>query len=696
MSDRSVDNYRTALDSASDPAPLVPRAGRGGRRHTLLPPALALFLALAGIYLLTSGGHTYSYDEETMFGLTISIVERGSLVVPTCPGCAVLRSIPMPEGRNYSRYGPLQSIVAIPPYLLGRALASGDDAATWIGTRYAATLLTALVTAAIGALLYALIRRVGYSHRIALVTALLYGLGTQAWPRAKTFFADPLTTLLILGAVYCWWRLDQPIPRERSGGAVARWAVGIALCCGLAVGVKFGAGIILPIFGLAGAASLWGRWRREGLSLRNLIAATVAAAAVLGFLLALVGLYNWVRFASPFETGYGGREVGAVQQGNWREALPGLLISPGKGLVLFSPIVLLGLLSFGPFARRAPRLALLVAVLAVEHVAFYARVPQWDGGTCWGPRYLDFIVPLLVLPLAAGLAWLIAPERTRGVRLVLGGFAGVVIALALVVQLLGVLINFDTGYNLITTGRRYWTVANSPPLVHARILNERVGAWSAVRFPRQDRIIPERGIPVTTETAPIWPRYLPQEAALRVHANGTAPLSGALLYDDARERQEPPARFVVLVNGRAVATTGPTPAPEIGPHAYRLTFAVRDAGASARDFTLTIRNEQFATLGPSWTHAVTVVAGGQELPTVRRPLLLPFPDDDPERWAWFFTERNQHLVDLWPWYIAILPLPIGFATLLYVGVGGGATVMLLLGVLSLFTAGHGVRRTRES
>ena len=672
------------------------RAGWGGRRHTLPPPALALFLALAGIYLLTSGGHTYSYDEETMFGLTISIVERGSLVVPTCPGCAVLRSIPMPEGRNYSRYGPLQSIVAIPPYLLGRALASGDNAATWIGTRYAATLLTALVTAAIGALLYALIRRVGYSHRIALVTALLYGLGTQAWPRAKTFFADPLTTLLILGAVYCWWRLDQPIPRERSGGAVARWAVGIALCCGLAVGVKFGAGIILPIFGLAGAASLWRRWRREGLSLRNLIAATVAAAAVLGFLLALVGLYNWVRFASPFETGYGGREVGAVQQGNWREALPGLLISPGKGLVLFSPIVILGLLSFGPFARRAPRLALLVAVLAVEHVAFYARVPQWDGGTCWGPRYLDFIVPLLVLPLAAGLAWLIAPERTRGVRLVLGGFAGVVIALALVVQLLGVLINFDTGYNLITTGRRYWTVANSPPLVHARILNERVGAWSAVRFPRQDRIIPERGIPVTTETAPIWPRYLPQEAALRVHANGTAPLSGALLYDDARERQEPPARFVVLVNGRAVATTGPTPAPEIGPHAYRLTFAVRDAGASARDFMLTIRNEQFATLGPSWTHAVTVGAGGQELPTVRRPLLLPFPDDDPERWAWFFTERNQHLVDLWPWYIAILPLPIGFATLLYVGVGGGATVMLLLGVLGLFTAGHGVRRTRES
>lgn len=675
------------------PAPPLRQGWRRGQRRTLLSPTLALFLVLAGIYLLTSGGHTYSYDEETMFGLTISLVERGSLVVPTCPSCAVLRSIPMPEGRNYSRYGPLQSIVAIPPYLIGRALASGDDAATWIGTRYAATLLTALVTAAIGALLYALIRRIGYSHRIALVTALLYGLGTQAWPRAKTFFADPLTTLLILGAVYCWWRLDHPAERDRPRVAVVRWAVGIALCCGLAVAVKFGAGIILPVFGLAGAMSLWRRWRHERLPLREVIAAAVAAAAVLGLLLALVGFYNWVRFASPFETGYGGREVGAVQQGNWREALPGLLISPGKGLLLFSPIVILGLLSFVPFTRRAPRLAALVAALAVEHVAFYSRVPQWDGGTCWGPRYLDFIVPLLVLPLAAGLAWLAAPERTRGIRLALGGFAGVVIAVSLVVQLLGVLVNFDTGYNLITTGRRYWTVANSPPLVHAQILTERVGAWWAVRFPSQDQLIPQRGIPVTTETAPIWPRYLPEEATLRVHAAGTAPLVGALIYDDARERQEPPVRFAVLVNGRVVATFGPTRMPESGPHAYRLTFAVRDAGASASDFTLTIRNEQFVTLGPSWTHAVTVAANGQELPTVRRPLLLPFPDDDPERWAWFFTERNQHLVDLWPWYIAILPLPTSFTMLLYVGVGGGAVAALLGGVLGLVTVGRGKRGT---
>jgi hypothetical protein len=654
----------------------------GGRRRWLIPPALAVFLVLAGIYLLTSGGHTYSYDEETMFGLTISIVERGSIVVPTCPGCAVLRSIPMPEGRNYSRYGPVQSLVAIPPYLLARALAAGDDAATWVGTRYAATLLSALATAAIGALLYALVRRLGYRHGIALTTALLYGLGTQAWPRAKTFFADPLTTLLIMLAVYCWWRLDQFDEGKRRATRAIGWAVGIALSCGLAVGVKFGAGIILPVFGLAGAFSVWRRWRARELAPADVVRVALAAAVTLAIPLALVGFYNWVRFASPFETGYGGREVGAVQQGNWREALPGLLISPGKGILLFSPIIILGLLSWWPFARRHPRLALLAAALSVEHVAFYARVPQWDGGTCWGPRYLDFIVPLLVLPVAAGLDWL--RSQSRAVRVAVGGFAGIIIVLALTVQLLGVLVNFDTGYNAVTTGRRYWTLANSPPLVHARFLNERVSAWWAVHFPAGDALIPERGIPVANETTPIWPRYLPQEATLRVHAAGDGAISGAVIYDDARAVPEPPARLTVLIDGRPVQLSGPTPAPEIGPHAFRLSFLVRGTGVGGGDRALAIRNDSFATLGPSYTHAVTVAGeGGTPFPTLRRPLLLPFPDDDPERWAWFFTERNQHLVDLWPWYVAILPLPDGFRSLLYVGVGGGATLLLLAGTSAL-------------
>jgi hypothetical protein len=663
--------------------PRRPPAARSAlRRRRALPPALALFCLLAGIYLLTSGGHTYSYDEETMFGLTESLAERGSLVVPTCGNCTVLRSIPMPEGRNYSRYGPVQSLVALPPYLAGRALAGGDDAARWFVTRLAATLLTALVTAWIAALLYALARRLGAGHGAALLTALLYGLGTQAWPRAKTFFADPLTTLLILGGVYCWWRLDNPSGAHAAARAraMAGWAAGLGLLCGLSVGVKFGAGIILLPFGAAGAASLRRAWRADGLAPRGLATIAGAAALAVALPLALVGWYNWVRFGSPTETGYGGREVGAVQAGDWWAGFSGLVFSPGKGLLVFSPVVLLGLLAWWPFARRHRRVAPLVGGLIALHVAFYARVPQWDAGTSWGPRYLDFIVPLCLLPLPWGLAWLAG--RGRAPRLAVGGLAGAVVALALVVQLLGVLVNFDTGYNAVTEGRRYWTVGNAPPIVHAAILRDRLSAWRAVRSPAGDAIVPDRGIVVANETEALWPRYLPQEATVRVHAAGGGALDGALIYEDARATREPPARLTILVDGRAVPTIEGA-APEIAPHARRLAFSIRAAGAGGDDFTITIRNEAFAQLGPSLTRDLAVTRAGAALPTLRRPLLLPFPDDTPERWSWFFTPRNAHLVDLWPWYLAIIHLPRHVAAMLYVGVGGGAGLLLLVGAGSL-------------
>ena len=32
---------------------------------------------------------------------------------------------------------------------------------------------------------------------------------------------------------------------------------------------------------------------------------------------ALFGPFNWARFASPFETGYGGAEMGAIQRGDF-------------------------------------------------------------------------------------------------------------------------------------------------------------------------------------------------------------------------------------------------------------------------------------------------------------------------------------------------------------------------------------------
>ncbi|HEX5502481.1 MAG TPA: hypothetical protein VFW96_07645 [Thermomicrobiales bacterium] len=684
--------------------PLTLPARRRVRRARQAPAtALALFVALAALYIVTSGGHTYSYDEETMFGLTQSLVERGSVVVPTCAGCPVIRSTPAPDGRNYSRYGPLQSLVAVPLYVAGRAAAGAPaaSAARWFTTRFAVDLLNAVVTAGIATLLYGLARGLGYGARPALATALLYGLGTQAWPHAKTFFSEPLTALLILGAVACWWRLDETadgrrqtaVGRRESGGRAvgqsgvltrhssfvirhSSFVAGVGLCCGLAMATKVGAAIVLPVLGLAVVVSLARAWRGGVLAPCEALTAGLAGAVALAVPVALVGWYNYARFGSPFETGYGATEAGAIQSGNFLGGLAGLLVSPGKSIVLFSPVVLLALPCWFLFARKHRAFALVAGGLIAVHLAFYARVPYWHGDVAWGPRYLDFVLPLLVLPLAAGFAWL--GRQSRGRRRVIGGLAALVVVAAVGVQLLGVLVNFDTVHNRVTTGSRYWTAANAPPYVAARLLGERVGAWAGVRFPRADAVVPGAGFDVLNEDDPLWPRFLPAEAVLRVHAGGAGTVAGALLYEDARARRDPPLRLTILVNGRPAADARETPAPESGdPYAYRLAFTIRPAGAGGDDFTITIRNDSYAQLGPTRLLAFAATRDGAPLPALRRPQLLPFPPDSAARWSWFLTDRNQHLVDLWPWYVGILHLPARLARLFAAGAAVAAAGLAL-------------------
>src|SRR5947209_8503747 len=154
------------------PAPRTRRARRG----PLWPPrpALALFLFLASLYALTSSGHTYSFDEETMFALTASLAERGSVEIPTCGECAIIRAEPLPGGRNYSRYGPLQSLAAVPLYWAGQLVAGAGPAAPaasagrWFTTRFFAVLLDALATAGTATLLHGLVPCLRYTTRIRL------------------------------------------------------------------------------------------------------------------------------------------------------------------------------------------------------------------------------------------------------------------------------------------------------------------------------------------------------------------------------------------------------------------------------------------------------------------------------------------------------------------------------------------------
>jgi hypothetical protein len=109
-------------------------------------------------------------------------------------------------------------------------------------------------------------------------------------------------------------------------------------------------------------------------------------------------------------------------------SLLGVLVSPGRGLLVYQPWLLLGAAALIPTVRRrfpaverGPAPAgwqLFCAVVIVAHLALVSSWWCWWGGYCWGSRLAGDVVPLFALlvlrPLAA--LWSTAAGR----RLVLG------------------------------------------------------------------------------------------------------------------------------------------------------------------------------------------------------------------------------------------------------------------------------------
>jgi hypothetical protein len=116
-----------------------------------------------------------------------------------------------------------------------------------------------------------------------------------------------------------------------------------------------------------------------------------------------------------------------------RLGLFGFLLSPGKSIFLFAPPVLLALVGLPALWRRDRGLATLAGVSLPVALGFFARYTQWEGGYCFGARYL--VPALLLLSLALGPVLAEAGQKTRVV-------AGLLFLAGLAVQTLGLATSF--------------------------------------------------------------------------------------------------------------------------------------------------------------------------------------------------------------------------------------------------------------
>ncbi len=648
--------------------------------HWLRLPGVALFLVLLGFALLTTSGHTYSSDEETMLAVAESLVQRGSFAL--APDFLMNYAAGGRDGERFSRYGAGQSLLLVPFVAAGHALAPlfpahADD----FVLRLVVLVLPAIVTAATGVVLYAWVRAMGYTVRVALLVGLLYGLTSLAVPYSRTLFAEPTATFLLVLCGYA-------IRHEH-----VRWWLVAGASAGAALAVKTQVALALPVLALYALSISWQpTWTA---TLRQAGGRALAGLAGLAVPLGLLLLYNWSIFGSPFTSGYGSLDPTSELNTPFQHGAYGLLLSPGKGLLVFAPTVLLGFVGMLVGGRQQGRESVLALLLLLVHVAFYARLDYWHGDGSWGPRYLVFVVPFLYLPAAGLLARLAAPRW----RLARAAVASVAVV-GLVVQLIPMLFNMGTYLQLTGQGERYFTWHGSPIVGHARMWLHRADEWLLHVAPRPGTVVLRDGFSYSEgdrKAGDVLPRWSYATGRIQVVPHATdAPLEVRLVVGDHRPYPLARAEFALLHNEQPLANVQRTDLHGDG-ITWELTATLPKTDG-AQWLTLQSdtwnptqatddnpRNENLGLL----VQEVAATQSGQPL-VLREALPIPtVPDGRRALWLWYYDTPQHHLFDVWWWYVLVAGLPAAAVALLLLLIGAPALLMITAGVWGIRAAWQG-------
>jgi len=417
------------------------------RRDRLTAAAILLFsfIVYNANFRIVGAGDTYPART-----LPFAIWKAGSLEFSPVLGTTVQGHpnpywlYPTVDGRPASLY-PIVTPILITPlyapavgYLALEGWPEGDlDRLSWLMEKISASFVTSLAVA-----LFFLVLRRRLGWRDALLLTCVLAFGTNTWSTSSQ--ALWLHGVSELCSIVALWALTG----EVSPGKAALAGAAIAL-----IACNRPQELFLAI-GLAAYGFYWARRRLLPFILGGLIPGLL----VLG--------YNLKFFAHPLGA-YGAALLGG-RFFSWKilPGIAGLLVSPGRGLFVYSPVLLfLPVFFMRVFRDRSMRLfALCLTAGLVLQVIFYGRT-DWRAGRIYGPRFLLDSLPVMV--------WLMAPivaSLKRTGRIVLAALLVVSIA----IQYIGAFrYNGQSNVTLFATADPFdvgpfWKPKNAQFLIEAR------------------------------------------------------------------------------------------------------------------------------------------------------------------------------------------------------------------------------------
>jgi hypothetical protein len=353
-------------------------------------------------------------------------------------------------------------------------------------------------------LMFLVLRREGL--RWGLPLAIAFAFGTNTWMiSSQALWQHGAGELLIALALLL----------VISSGSPVRHALLGAVCVFMVANRP-------PDALVAGAIVLFTFWSRRRSALWLLAGAALPLAALLYYNLDFIGHY-----AGGYALGKNpNKEFFKL---NW-SGVAGLLVSPTRGLLVFSPFLIF--IPWGLIRRlRTPGSRGLAVALSIAVAAQFLLYSQadWRAGVAWGPRWLTDLLPIMV--------WMLAPVPLLLRPLARGLLIGAMVA-SVGVQTIGA----------------FWYTKASDVRIYAGDPASMRGAWNPRNVPflielRHPRPRGDLQCDATASIDHVGPILLPGAGDLPVLE------AGAVLEGWAVSCGRTPAQLFVLIDGIVIGST---------------------------------------------------------------------------------------------------------------------------------------------
>lgn len=388
-----------------------------------MPPLLpatwkpSLFLFFIAFFAYVLSGTLISGDTEPAVLLPFSILSEGDLDfnefraqkndLPYWEEKDVPYWLTERDGALISAYPIIPGILNVPIHILEklRPFPHKDP----FQMRYALALITSAWIASLSAVLMLHVFLSFTKTSTAMFFGFVYALATPMWHFAgKVLWQHGPGALFISGALYCIIRGTSRWATSATGAflVLACWTrptnVVVAAALALFVVLRRKTDFVPLLLGAAGPLALF-------------------AWYAIGFHESLASLGQGLHSTASFDLSV------------FPEAFAGLLISPNRGLFVYTPIFLFCLPVMARSIRHPQRHLLLFTLTCgvIGHIVLYSFWPEWWGGQIFGNRFLVEIIPLLMVLLVH--AWEEDIRHSKMMTRVFGAFLFV----SLMIQIIG-------------------------------------------------------------------------------------------------------------------------------------------------------------------------------------------------------------------------------------------------------------------